>query len=335
MTPTLINNSRLRLEDIDRAKGLAILLVVFGHIVARQPPLGNEWYLTWKHAIYSFHMAFFMFLSGFVFLLTTKPVRSMTEYLAFARKRFIRLMPAYFLFALVVFAGKWFAQGFLHVDNPVSGLGDLIKVALFPMESVSAFLWYVYVLCTISIFSIAVISIIKHGLHALLIIGVGLQLLAPSDFLGADQFSKYFLFFALGGYASKYWEAYASMVDRYKAVAWGLFGAALFVGLFDGATWIVVALLAIPALHGLCRWPRLPKCIGDSLKWLGKMTFPIYLMNTICIGAAKAMMLKVVPWDGAYFMLYVPLLALAGLLLPILIKLFFIRRVAWLDRITS
>ena len=30
--------------DIDRAKGLAILLVVFGHLMARGYPAGNAWY---------------------------------------------------------------------------------------------------------------------------------------------------------------------------------------------------------------------------------------------------------------------------------------------------
>lgn len=37
--------------DLDRAKGLAILLVVYGHIVARQAPANNEWYVWSKEAL--------------------------------------------------------------------------------------------------------------------------------------------------------------------------------------------------------------------------------------------------------------------------------------------
>ena len=55
-----------RRQDIDRAKGLAILLVVFGHIVARSDPLNVNWYEPLRRAVYAFHMPFFLYLSGIV-----------------------------------------------------------------------------------------------------------------------------------------------------------------------------------------------------------------------------------------------------------------------------
>jgi fucose 4-O-acetylase-like acetyltransferase len=55
-----------RRQDIERAKGLAILFVVFGHIVARADPLRVEWYEPIRRAIYAFHMPFFLYLSGYV-----------------------------------------------------------------------------------------------------------------------------------------------------------------------------------------------------------------------------------------------------------------------------
>src|SRR5689334_2199437 len=51
--------SKLRLTDIDRAKGLAIILVVFGHLVPHGTlPQGQEWYDVLWVAIYRFHMPF-------------------------------------------------------------------------------------------------------------------------------------------------------------------------------------------------------------------------------------------------------------------------------------
>ena len=41
--------------------------------------------------------------------------------------------------------------------------------------------------------------------------------------------------------------------------------------------------VAEPALHGLVRVWHVP-----TLCWLGSAIFPIYLLNTICIGLAKA-----------------------------------------------
>ena len=57
---------RARRLDLDRAKGIAILLVVLGHIVAREQPPGVEWYEPFRYAVYRFHMPFFLYLSGTV-----------------------------------------------------------------------------------------------------------------------------------------------------------------------------------------------------------------------------------------------------------------------------
>ena len=57
---------RVFLDDVGRAKGLGIILVVVGHLAARQIPEGNEWYRLLKLGIYQFHMPFFMYLSGLV-----------------------------------------------------------------------------------------------------------------------------------------------------------------------------------------------------------------------------------------------------------------------------
>ncbi|MBU1222267.1 MAG: acyltransferase [Gammaproteobacteria bacterium] len=312
---------------------MAILLVVFGHVVARQPPLGNEWYSEAKGAVYSFHMAFFIFLSGIVFFLRAQPVTDFAEFTSSTRKRFMRLMPAYFLFAGIVFVGKWGAQAFVHVDNPVKGMGALLDLVLFPMQSVSSFLWYVYVLFLLSVVCLALFTITKGRLWPLLVIGVLLQFAPPIQFLGLGQFSKYFLFFVLGGLAITFWERYVQWVDR----LWipGLIGLVFFLALgwHSGRGWIVAALLSIPALHGLCR----REFIGsNTLIYLGSLTFSIYLMNTLAIGATKAVMLKFISWDGVNFvLLFLPVLFAAGVLIPIVLKKQLFPKFKWLDRITS
>jgi hypothetical protein len=53
------------------------------------------------------------------------------------------------------------------------------------------------------------------------------------------------------------------------------------------------------------------------LAWLGRWSLAIYLMNTIAIGLTKGVMLKVLPWHGINFLLYFPLLTLAGVALPL------------------
>ena len=322
-----------RLLDVDRAKGLAILLVVFGHVVARDLPAGNAWYGVAKEAVYAFHMAFFMFLSGVVYFLRTRPVSSVGEFATGVRKRFMRLMPAYLLFAGIVFVGKWGAQHVVHVDNPVTGWGGLLDIVLFPMQSVSAFLWYIYVLFLFSVVALALLTATRGRLWPLVVLGIALQFVPTMQFLGLGQFCKYFLFFALGGGAIMLWDSYTRWVDRLWVLALVGLVAVLAAGWHDGNGWILTALLSIPALHSLCR-RELPG--GALLQFIGAMSFAIYLMNTLAIGATKAVMLKFMSWDGLNFpLVFFPALMAAGVLIPIVLKRNVFPRLSWLDRITS
>jgi len=72
-----------------------------------------------------------------------------------------------------------------------------------------------------------------------------------------------------------------------------------------------------------------------QLSFLGLYTYPIYLMNTITIGVTKGGVLKITSWDGYNFMIMFPLLLVAGLLFPILIKRYIFSRIQIIDRITN
>ena len=54
---------KTRLEYLDAAKGLGILLVILGHIYAWNPNINRKILVTW---IYSFHMPLFFILSGYL-----------------------------------------------------------------------------------------------------------------------------------------------------------------------------------------------------------------------------------------------------------------------------
>jgi fucose 4-O-acetylase-like acetyltransferase len=321
-----------RLTDIDVAKGLAIVLVVFGHIVARQPPADNAWYVVAKEAVYRFHMAFFMFIGGMVFFLKLRIASSWKDYRDQLWKRFVRLMPAYLLFAGIVFLAKWGAQQFLHVDNPVSGWTDLLGILLYPTESVSAFLWYIYVLFLFCAVGFSLVSLMGGRILPLVGLGVALLFLPRTPFLGMDQFCKYFLFFALGGLATRHWAKYNTLVRWTWIPATALFILMLIWSVYRGDGWIPTAMLSLIALHGISKQIA---PFANILRYLGLRSFPIYLMNTLSIGLVKAVMLKFVSWDGVNFLFFAPILTLAGLWIPVLVKKYLFHRVAWLDRVTS
>lgn len=131
---------------IDRAKGLAIILVVLGHVVANQPPPGGEWYWALKDRIYAFHMPLFVFLSGLAFGFSFRAPTGLADYWLGLRHRTSRLLGGYLAVGLTVFVGKLTFQRFTVVDNPVHGPDALLDLLFRPMDSFSRFLWYVYAL---------------------------------------------------------------------------------------------------------------------------------------------------------------------------------------------
>jgi hypothetical protein len=94
-----------------------------------------------------------------------------------------------------------------------------------------------------------------------------------------------------------------------------------------------IGLTSISALMFFVRLPaiRFSKVL---LTW-GKYSVVIYLFNTLFIGLVKGVGLKVMPWDGLNFLVYFPLLAAAGMLLPMAFKKWVLAKWPPLDRMFS
>lgn len=333
--------SRRRYPDIDLAKGLAIALVVFGHVVARQPPAGNEWYVVAKRLVYEFHMPFFMFLSGAVFQATWTPLTGLGAYGAWAAKKARRLVPGFVLFSLLIWGGKTVASLFLHVDNaPSEGAAALLRIFLEPAASVAGSLWYVYVLLELQLAFPLLLAGTGGRLPAVIAIAAALHAASLAcdlpQLFAIDRFCEYALFFALGFVYVRHYDALASL---FRAKRWGF--AALFALSFaalvpwsDAGAKTVIGLCSIPALLGLVGSLG-PGRARDALHRLGEYTFSIYLMNTIAIGLAKGVLLKALPWDHGNFLLFFPVLFAAGLVGPVLLHRLVLVRVPALARITK
>jgi len=87
----ILTNDKQRNTYIDTARGIGIILLVFGHIIT-----ANTYLFNW---VYSFHMPLFFFLSGMV-----ASEKNLNNYPTYFKKKFkARIIPYFVIVALGIF----------------------------------------------------------------------------------------------------------------------------------------------------------------------------------------------------------------------------------------
>jgi fucose 4-O-acetylase-like acetyltransferase len=337
-----------RLVDLDRTKGIAILLVVFGHLVARQSPANVTWYDPLRIVVYLFHMPLFMYLSGYVTFLSGAARTPRAGWPRLLRKRATRLLLPFLLFGLAILCGKLLAAHVATVDNVPPDFSDGLRALVWDTEhSPATSVWYIAVLF---VFCVATPPLLALDPSRLLLIGVAVALyllpLPPPFYL--DRIGTYFIFFVAGGLAADAGPRWQRIVDLTRWPALGGLAAVTFLVASGYITFqwtegaqgfpykwalLIAGMLALPAMHGLVRHP--PFARSATLIQLGRYVFVIYLLNTPFIGLTKALLLKLVSWNGSHFLPFAAALMIAGTLGPILTKRWLLRHVPALDRMTD
>jgi fucose 4-O-acetylase-like acetyltransferase len=332
--------SKVRRRDLDCAKGLGILLVVFGHIVARDPPTGNEWYTLLKDGVYQFHMPYFMYLSGYVTFLSGAARVTPAAWPLMVSKRAFRLLLPFVIFGIAIVIGKMIAAHFMYVDNLPDSITGALRGLLWNTDfSPATSVWYIGVLFVFCALAPPLIWLGRGRIQLLLGLAAAVYFLPVPHVLYLNLISKFAIFFALGGLAAEAGERWLGWIDR--ATGWmilALLTALTCTLAFPQTlpfpvTYLLCGVLSIPALHGLVRKPMLSS--SQLLLRVGSFSAVIYLLNTPCIGLVKGLTLRLLPWDGYHFLLFAPLLMAAGTIGPIVIKRFALRHVPVFDRMTD
>ena len=313
---------RERLIDIDQAKGLAILLVVIGHITLSSSPQNADWYETLRQAIYKFHMPLFMYLSGYTMYYTLPKLNSFNEYMLFVKKKALRLLPPLILFGLAIGIGKYTFSGLMVVDGvPQFSWYEFLKIIINPTQSFASSIWYIYVLFLFYLAIPLFITVFRDRLVYILGLGVLIHFWMPTPLFAINSFNEYLLYLSLGMLSVKYRNEIVTFYDKYcyplLAIFLISFGLML-TGMGNYHSKTIISLLSIPAIHALIR--KKVFINNTYLVEYAKYTFVIYLLNTIFIGLTKGIILKFVSWDGINFFFVAPILVLTGLYGPILLK---------------
>ena len=327
--------ARPRLVALDAIKGMAIFLVVVGHIVARDMPAGDTWFAAVKETIYRFHMPLFMFVTGLIYGYGRKPLHNLGDYRRFAWQKTRRLVPAWLLFAVLVFLGKYVGGFFLPVDNQVTGFSDIFKVLTAPRLSFATFLWYIYVIYIYYLLEPVIYRLTRGHIVYFLPLSLLCGFIPAPVTLGADILLEFSFVFFLGVTCGDQYPAFLRFIRRGGVVFCVLFVAVLlFAPPFPGhLDKLVTGLLSIGAFAWFAEFSFIKN--NGQIQLYATYTFAIYLMNTMCIGLVKAVLLRFLAWDNAGFIVMAPCLVIGGLYLPILIRRHLISRSRVLSTIVA
>jgi fucose 4-O-acetylase-like acetyltransferase len=301
------------LYDIKVATGVAIMLVVVGHLASRGQE-GIDFYVNLKSLIYKFHMPLFLFLSGYISGYTYKPVATINEYLTFLKRKTLRLMPPYLLVSMVFFVGNIF------LDNDQDLFQGVISIFIYPSMGSSGFLWYIYVLFLYYL-TLPLIMLMANNKFYLIFTGsILVSFLNFTTVFSLNLFFWYLPYFVLGCFLSKNIEQYLSYLKKI-----GIYFLVIFI------CWIIleylniinipkilISLIAIIAVH-YTSLVILKK--NKFLEVLGENSFNIYLFNTMFMGGLSYL-LKDYLGDELFIDLFYylsPIIIFSGIYFPIIL----------------
>jgi len=291
-----------RIEWVDIAKGILIVLVVMGHVKSSYSSSGllqDSIVLNYSNAFaYSFHMAAFFFLSGLLF----SRKHSKKSLSARIIDKLIAYGIPYIIFSVVY----WVMQILMaSSSNHSIAMTDILKIFLFPFS----YLWFVYALMLMQVIQELLadrkatafgIAIVLFAVNCVL--ETQLDGTVYSDLIICDFMSNY-IYFAAGVFLGEKLVAAIGAI-RHKKIASIAFSMVLVVGAACKLYFPIgyVGMLFLAGL-GTCTVIVVSQTITSNkiIEYLGRMSMPIYLLHGYVISFTRIVLTKLhVPVGGGY-----------------------------------
>lgn len=303
----------------DIAKGIGIILVVFGHAwrgieAAGMLPAGPLFGMV-DRAIYAFHMPLFIFLAGWFFphTLLHRDSRTLVSRLV-RRLLFPMVLWTYVFLAMQILAGQ-------AANRPVS-VSELLRWPVPPYMH----LWFLWALVALQGVAIALRPLALHNVTRVFAGLLVLSLLASLGTMPLDRLHVWFPglvqvapFFFLGGLWGLRGQIPAARTYALSAAVAFVLVELIAIRSAGLPPWagFGVALVAVCAVLVLSRQePLWSGAAGEAIAFLGQCSMTIYLMHTIF-----SAMIRIVMQKGMGIDQWPPVLAAAvvgGVVLPLL-----------------
>lgn len=312
--------SKERIEWIDIAKGIGIILVVIGHMFRGFTSAGMykqyDGILKYiDYTIYSFHMPLFFIISGFLYKRKFK-IDTYKCYFKFIRSKIYSLMIPYFIFSWIQILIKLIMANSVNYKVNIS---DFFGIIINPIEQ----FWFLYSLTIIFIimsfldFKISN-EIIKFGI----VLIIGLVVSASYVDLGIVGNALYnMIYFYIGRYLIKMMNKREP--NNFKLVT-GIFMMYSLMNIYFYHKYdnviikIIMAVSASVVLIYFCsRESIIKNKVVKIMKTCGKYSMTIYLLHTI-FGSGIRIILVKIGIDS--FFVQCTLGLIFGILIPIILE---------------
>lgn len=295
-----------RVAWIDQAKGIGIILVVYGHVILGLHDSNIHWntlnYQIQYSIIYHFHMALFMFLSG---LFVERWIHK--SFKQGLKGKLQTLILPYFLWGTIQ---GIVMQLFSGMTNRGQGLH---QVLLLPIKPYAQF-WFLYDL--FFMFILYRLLRMKCSKQITVVIATIIFFISPFiPYWEVERISHYFIFFALGGLLQSY------SIKSNIPLSTGIFiviNAIYFVVQQQHALGVEMQRFFDLCLgvSGIYFIYSLTQSLNiSSLIKIGKLSMPIYLMHLLATAGIRIILFKL---GIANLMIQLILGTVGGILLPII-----------------
>lgn len=312
----------------DYAKGIGILLVVYGHVARGVHkaglPLDESLFGLVDSVLYSFHMPLFFFLSGLYF------VGSLERYgaVGLVATKLRTVAWPYLVWSLV--------QGLVEValSNVTNGNASITEVASLLWQPRAQF-WFLYALFLVSLAALPLFRWLPVRWFPLVVLASAFTFVLTKDVPGGVQLAyviRYLPYFAFGVLFNEIAARpqFRNWIGRLAVVLAITFAASqyAFHGILDltyatehRTAALSLAMVSLLAIVALCMW--MEQFQLGLLADIGRASLGIYVMHVLAGSGVRILLQKFAGVESAA--IHLALGTAAGVVLPLLAMRFFER----------
>lgn len=315
-------------KEIEIIRAIAVVCVVLGHSFPDfENGMSHTWAIFLSRFCYCFHMGLFFLVSGF--LSSNNFYSSNLDIASEIRKKFNRLLIPYFIYSIITYGLKVILGNFA---NHPANINDLLK--MFIGISPNGGLWFLWTLFVIDIAILLYSKFSKNG-YILVFICLVLHILGTlNDTLLVTNTLKFSIFFALGVVLNKHYDYVKKHINNlpYIIISFAVvIGAAVLqtVGVIGEQFYLFSAIAGCIMIWGV---------VVSNLDYLSKFdcisNFSVYSYDIYLLSYFPQMFIRTL-FDRIFnlnYMICVFGMFFFGLLVPIVISKYFLRRNGYLRK---